>query len=129
MGPKISAAAALVVLTIGAGSASAHHSVAGRFDGSRRTEITGTISRIDWINPHTYVYLDVRDEQGNVTTWRLESLPTTMLERVGLTSEMLMAGGATVTAGVLPARDASTRLAWLLKLTYADGHFYQLAGE
>jgi len=129
MGPKAYAGAVLALLAIGIGSAGAHHSVAGQFDNSKRAKITGTISKIDWINPHTYIYLDVKDDKGEVTTWRLESLPTAMLRKAGLTSEMLMAGGATVTADALMARDGSAHLAWLLKLTYEDGHFFQLAGE
>jgi len=129
MGPKVFAVAVLALLTIGFGSASAHHSVAGQFDNSKRTKITGTISKIDWINPHTYIYLDVKGDKGEVTTWRLESLPTAMLRKAGLTSEMLLAGGATVTADALIARDGSAHLAWLLKLTYEDGHSFQLAGE
>ncbi len=129
MGPKAFSAAVLALLTIGFGSAGAHHSVAGQFDNAKRTKITGTISKIDWINPHTYIYLDVKSDKGDVTTWRLESLPTAMLRKAGLTSEMLLAGGATVTADALMARDGSQHLAWLLKLTYEDGHVFQLAGE
>ena len=129
MGPKAFAVTVVALLTIGIGSAGAHHSVAGQFDNAKRTKITGTITKIDWINPHTYIFLDVKDDKGNVTTWRLESLPTAMLRKAGLTSEMLMAGGASVTADALMARDGSAHLAWLLKLTYEDGHFFQLAGE
>lgn len=129
MGPKAFAVAVVTLLTIGIGSAGAHHSVAGQFDNSKRTKITGTISKIDWINPHTYFYLDVKNDNGEVTTWRLESLPTAMLRKAGLTSEMLLAGGATVTADALMARDGSAHLAWVLKLTYEDGHVFQLAGE
>ena len=127
MGPKVFAVAVLALFTLG--SAGAHHSVAGQFDNAKRTKITGTISKIDWINPHTYIYLDVKGDKGEVTTWRLESLPTAMLRKAGLTSEMLLAGGATVTADALMARDGSAHLAWLLKLTYEDGHSFQLAGE
>jgi hypothetical protein len=129
MGPKTFAGAVLALLTICGGSASAHHSVAGQFDNAKRTKIIGTISKIDWINPHTYIYLDVKGDKGEVTTWRLESLPTAMLRKAGLTSEALIAGGATVTADALMARDGSAHLAWLLKLTYDDGHVFQLAGE
>ena len=129
MGPKAFAGAVLALLTIGIGSAGAHHSVAGQFDNAKRTKITGTISKIDWINPHTYIYLDVKGDKGEVTTWRLESLPTAMLRKAGLTSEMLISSGATVTADALMARDGSAHLAWLLKLTYEDGHVFQLAGE
>jgi hypothetical protein len=129
MGPKSLAVTVLALLTIGIASADAHHSVAGQFDNAKRVKITGTITKIDWINPHTYIYLDVKDGTGAVTTWRFESLPTAMLRKAGLTSEMLMGGGATVTADALMARDGSAHLGWLLKLTYEDGHFYQLAGE
>ncbi len=121
------AMAALLAITVQ--RAGAHHSVAGQFDNTKRAALTGTISKIDWINPHVYIYLDVADEHGQVTTWRLESLPTAMLRKAGLTSEALRADGATVTADAILARDGTQHLAWLLKLTYEDGHFYQLAGE
>jgi len=120
---------ALSLASLAALSASAHHSVAGQFDSSKRTELTGTISEVDWINPHIYILLDVKDEQGAVTTWRLESLPTAMLRKAGLTKEMIMGDGTPVTVAAYPARDGTKNLGWILKLTYADGHYYQLAGE
>jgi hypothetical protein len=109
--------------------AAAHHSVAGQFDESKRTTITGTINKVDWINPHVYIYLDVADDKGAVTTWRLESLPTAMLRKAGLTSEMIKGGGQKVTAAAIMARNGTPNLAWLLNLTYEDGHEYTLAGE
>jgi hypothetical protein len=129
MAPRVLAAGVAALAALWLGAAVAHHSVAGVFDNAKRVRLTGTITKIDWINPHTNIYLDVKDDAGNVTTWRLESLPTAMLRKAGLTGEMLMAGGATVTADALLARDGSAHLAWVLKLTYEDGHFYQLAGE
>lgn len=107
----------------------AHHSVAGQFDQAKRTTITGTVSKVDWINPHVYIYMDVADEKGAVTTWRLESLPTAMLRKAGLTSEMIKGGGQKVTAAALMARNGTPNLAWLLNLKYEDGHEYTLAGE
>jgi hypothetical protein len=73
--------------------------------------------------------MDVTDASGKVTPWRLESLPTAMLRKAGLTSEMLMGDGGKVTATALLARDGTEGLGWLIKLTYEDGHTYQLAGE
>jgi Family of unknown function (DUF6152) len=128
MASRFAAAAAVVVLLLAA-PVSAHHSVAGQFDNARRASLTGTVSKIDWINPHVYIHLDVKDEQGTVTTWRLESLPTAMMRKAGLTSEKLMGGGVSVTADAILARDGTAHLGWLLKLTYEDGHYYQLAGE
>lgn len=127
MGMKSWMAAAWLLLA--AGTASAHHSVAGQFDNSKPVALTGVISKIDWINPHIYIHLDVKDESGTVTTWRLASLPTAMLRKAGLTSQMLMADGMTVTANAILARDGTAHLAWVSKLTYEDGRFYQLAGE
>jgi hypothetical protein len=106
-----------------------HHSVAGQFDSSQRFEVTGTISDVEWVNPHIYIHLDVKDEQGALTSWRLESLPTAMLRKAGLTKEMIVADGMPVTVSGYPARDGTKNLGWVLKLTYADGHYYQLAGE
>jgi hypothetical protein len=116
-------------LSLASGNAAAHHSVAGQFDASTRTEITGVVSKVDWINPHVYVHIDVPDEKGAITTWRLESLPTAMLRKAGLTSEMLKGGGQKVTAAVILARNGTPNLGWLLNLTYEDGHEYVLAGE
>ena len=120
---------ALGALSLTAGNVGAHHSVAGQFDAAKRTTITGTISKVDWINPHVYIYVDVADEKGTVTTWRLESLPTAMLRKAGLTSEMIKGGGQKVTAAALMARNGTPNLAWLLNLKYEDGHEYTLAGE
>jgi len=124
--PLLSIVGALSLLC---GSAAAHHSVAGQFDAAQRTTITGVVSKVDWINPHVYIHIDVPDEKGAVTTWRLESLPTAMLRKAGLTSEMIKGGGQKVTAVALMARNGTPNLGWLLNLTYEDGHEYVLAGE
>jgi hypothetical protein len=118
------ALAALMVAPVGA-----HHSVAGQFDATKRTTITGTVTKVDWINPHVYIHMDVADEKGEVAAWRLESLPTAMLRKAGLTSEMIKGGGQKVTAAVIMARNGTPNLAWLLNLSYEDGHEYVLAGE
>jgi Family of unknown function (DUF6152) len=110
-------------------SVSAHHSFSGEFDSTKKAQLVGTVSAVDWINPHTYIHIDVKDEQGSVATWRLESLPTAMMRKAGLTKEMIMGDGSPVTADVILARDGTQHLAWVTKLTYADGHYYQLAAS
>jgi hypothetical protein len=129
MGSRIWPLLAGLASLAGATAVAAHHSVAGQFDATQRATITGTITKVDWINPHVYVHMDVTGEDGQVTSWRLESLPTAMLRKAGLTSELIRGGGAKVTAEAIMARDGTAHLAWLLKLTYEDGHYYQLAGE
>ncbi len=108
-------------------SAAAHHSFAGEFDSTKKAQLVGTISQVEWINPHTYIHLAVKDGRGAVATWRLESLPTAMMRKAGLTKDLIVGDGSPVTAEVILARDGTQNLAWLMKLTYADGHYYQLA--
>ena len=91
------------------------------------------ISKIDWVNPHVYIYLDVKDNNGKVTTWGLESLPTNHLRSVGLTRQDIWnnaSEGEVVTVHVNPAKDlANHQAGWLLRITYADGHFFHLSGD
>jgi hypothetical protein len=110
-------------------SAAAHHSVSGQFDREKRVSVTGVITDVEWINPHTYIHLESRDENGAVTMWQFESAPTAMLRKVGLTKDMLMGDGGSVTIDAILARDGTENYGWLLKIQYPDGHFYQLSGE
>src|SRR5215831_21048051 len=100
-------------------SVSAHHSFAGEFDSTKTARLVGTVSQVEWINPHTYIHIDVKDEHGAIATWRLESLPTAMMRKAGLTKELIMGDGSPVTAEVILARDGTQHLAWAMKLTYA----------
>lgn len=107
----------------------AHHSVTGQYDPMNRVALTGVITKVDWINPHTYLYLEVSNEDGTTTTWRLESAPTAMLRKARITPEMLMDGGSVVTVDAIVARDGTENLAWLYRIDYPDGHSFQLSGE
>ena len=105
---------------------SAHHSVTGQFDMSKPVTLMGTISKVDWINPHPYVYLDVRDANARVRTWALSTLPIPMLRKAGLTKESLFGKpGEVVTVVAFPARNGKD-LGWITRITYADGHHYRL---
>ena len=112
-----------------AGAAAAHHSVIGAFDPEQRVLLTGVISRVDWINPHTYLYLDVSNDDGTTTVWRLESAPTAMLRKGGITPAKLMDGGSTVTVEAIQARDGTEHLAFIYRIDYPDGHSYQLSAD
>jgi hypothetical protein len=113
-----------------AGTLSAHHSVSGQYDASRPLTLTGVISKVDWINPHIYLHLDVKDKDGAVTTWTLSTLPTAMMRRAGLTKETLQGQpGEVVTINAIAARDETKKLGWISKITYADGHHVQLGRD
>ena len=116
--------------TVVAGSVSAHHSVSGQYDASKPLMLTGVISKVDWINPHIYLHLDVKDKDGAVTTWTLSTLPTAMMRRAGLTKETLQGQpGEVVTITAIAARDETKKLGWISKITYADGHHVQLGRD
>jgi len=108
----------------------AHHSVPGQFDMSKPVTLKGVITKIDWINPHIYVHLDVKDGSGSTSTWALATLPTAMMRRAGLTRESLQGKpGEEVTINAVPARDGSKQLGWINKITYADGHSFAPTGQ
>ena len=108
----------------------AHHSVPGQFDMSKPLTLKGVITKIDWINPHIYVHLDVKDGSGTTSTWALATLPTAMMRRAGLTRESLQGKpGEEVTINAVPARDGSKQLGWINKITYADGHSFAPTGQ
>jgi uncharacterized protein DUF6152 len=123
----------LVAVTIsvaGAAALLAHHSVPGQFDVSKPLTLKGVISKVDWINPHIYLHLDVKDKDGAVTTWTLSTLPTAMMRRAGLTKETLQGQpGEVVTINAIAARDETKKLGWISKITYADGHHVQLGRD
>ena len=120
------AAASIVLAGV---PARGHHSVPGTFDVNKTVVITGTVSRIDWINPHVYIYVDVKDRAG-VTTWKIETLPTLHMRRVGLSRADIMeqVKGGEVTVHMYPAIK-NPSAGFLLRVTFAEGHFYQLYGN
>lgn len=121
-------AAALSLAFAAALPAHAHHSISGQYDLDGRVMLRGTIARVDWINPHAYVYLDVPDGSG-ITQWALATVPLAMMRKAGLTREMLAGRpGETVTVDALPGLNG-TKQGWIVRITYADGHFYQLSGR
>ena len=101
----------------------AHHSQAAEFDMHKVITLNGVISKVDWMNPHVYLYLDVKDDKGQVTTWALESLPTRFYHNLGLTKEKL-GEGEPVSVDIRPAKIEGKPLGWVLKITYPDGHIY-----
>jgi len=111
-------------LLVGAAPSLAHHSTAAEFDMHKEMTLTGVISKVDWTNPHVYLYIDVKDDRGQVTTWAVESLPTRFYHNLGLSKAML-GEGQPVTVLVRPAKIEGKPLAWLLKITYPDGHAYE----
>jgi Family of unknown function (DUF6152) len=104
---------------LGGASLSAHHSLASQFDEGKPLTLQGVITKVEWVNPHVWVHIDVKDSSGAVEQWALETLPPATLRKGGLRSDML-GKGETVTVLAYRARNES-KLAFLRKITFADG--------
>jgi hypothetical protein len=102
----------------------AHHSFTAEFDMAKPVTLSGTISKVEWINPHAYVYLDVKDTGGKVVTYQIESRGTGEMHHLGLSKAKLM--GASVTVRAYGAKDGTKNLVYLRHMKFADGSEYEI---
>ena len=105
----ILAAATVAGVLLGAAPTFAHHSNAAMYDGDKRTVIKGEVTKVQWTNPHSYIYLDVKDASGTVVNWALEGFPPNTLLRTGWKTTMIKTGDVLSVEGAA-ARDGSNHL-------------------
>ena len=113
----ISTVIAAFLLT--AASAFAHHPFAAEFDHNKPVTLSGTVTRVEWVNPHVYTYLDVKDDQGRVVNWKLEMGSPDALTKAGWMKTTLKTG-ANVTLQGWRAKDG-TNYANAESMTMPDG--------
>ena len=97
----------------------AHHSFAAQFDRNKPVTLNGPMTKLEWMNPHIYFYMDVKDASGTVTHWAIEGGAPNTLYRAGWRKDSIKYGEVLVVEGFL-ARDGS-KLASVNTVTTSDG--------
>jgi hypothetical protein len=98
----------------------AHHSFGAEYDANRPLNLTGVVTKVEWTNPHSHFYLEVKDSDGGVATWKLEGFPPNVLYRSGWKRNVTLKAGDTVTVTGWRARDGGE---WghSREVTFQDG--------
>jgi len=113
------AGATAFALLVAAAPLAAHHSFAAEYDAGKPVTHKGVVTKIDWMNPHVYIYIDEKAEDGKVINWGFEGYPPNTLRRVGLSREMLKIGDNITVTG-WGSKDGSQRFAGR-EITWPDG--------
>ena len=107
MRQEIFVSLAVTVMALGPATGLAHHSFAAVFDRDAPIEITGTVTRVEWVNPHAWFFVDVENESGEVEKWALEIGSPNHLRRRGWNRNSLQVGDVVTVVGAR-ARDGTT---------------------
>jgi Family of unknown function (DUF6152) len=122
--------AVLVLALAFGGPTFAHHSVQAQFDIHKTFTVSGTVAKVEWINPHSYLTVNVKDTDGKVQKWAFELGGPGALRRAGMSREDRggLKPGDEVTASGLAAKDGSTT-GFLQELKLADGRVFKFAAD
>jgi len=118
---------AVVGLLMAGTSLSAHHSVQAEFDLNKPLTMTGVVTKVEWINPHSYLYLDVKDDSGSVKHWAFEMAGPGALRRAGLSRADRggLKAGDTVIVNAVAAKDG-TDSGLIKDVTLPDGRKFTI---
>jgi len=122
LGGSLGLVAALVVAT----SAQAHHAFAAEFDADQPLDLQGVITKVRWVNPHSWLYFDVKDSGGNVTNWGVEFGAPNQLANAGLTKADVVPGTQVHVKGYKAKNGGS--FGYSVTVTFADGRVFKTGG-
>ena len=106
-------------LVLGAATALAHHAFSAEFDASKPVKLRGKVTKVEWINPHAWIHIDVKAEDGKVTPWMIKAAAPNALLRRGWTKNSLAAGTEILVEGY-QSKDGSNRANGSI-ITFTDG--------
>ena len=100
-----------------AGPAFAHHAFSAVFDSKQPIKLTGTVTKIEWQNPHTWFYIDVKDDAGKIANWGLEMGSPNLLIRSGWSRNSMKMGDVVTVEGYRSKDGSNNGNAWVVTLT------------
>ena len=124
---RLAATSAILALFVAAIPVFAHHSVQAQFDLNKPILLTGKVAKVEWINPHSYLLLDVNDDKGNTKRWAFEMAGPGALRKSGLSRADRggLKAGDTVTVNGVRAKDG-TDLGLIKNITLPDGRVFTI---
>jgi hypothetical protein len=126
---KISAILIVFATLLAAGSLRAHHSFSAIFDTSKKLMLTGTLTQVDWQNPHIVLLMEAKKEDGTIEMWKFESNPPAWFKRLGVNrNDFAKAIGKTVTVEGVRSKDGSL-YGYVQKITFAEGNSLELVDQ
>jgi len=123
---RIFFATAALMLTVAAAPVLAHHAFAAEYDGDKTFELEGTVTKARWVNPHSWLYFDVRSSDGSVTNWGVELAAPNALASKGIAKTDLATGAKVHVKGFLSK--AGGPFGYASSITLSDGRSFQTGG-
>jgi hypothetical protein len=114
----------VLLVAVFVGPLFAHHSITGTYDTSKSVTIQGMVTRLEWRNPHSFIFLNAKDDNGRITEWRVELGSVTTMNSGGLDKDLIDLT-KTYSMEIFPAKDG-TKSAVGVTLTFADGKTFEV---